>query len=149
MNLFCFPFFVYVNLFSPCFNVVIFLWSIRSPIYPSRISTWPPGGWLTLSSLVALITGAANPFRLLLVRRTRFGWMKLLWEIHSENDHYLHEYFCHVQIFMNMNLWTMALGTEFVNMWLFCCPHLFLQEMGATFEHRSMTLNTWMFVELC
>lgn len=47
---------------------------------------------------------------------------------------------------MNMNLWTMALGAEFVNMWIFCCPsHLFLQEMGATFEHRSMTLNMWMF----
>ena len=83
------------------------------------------------------------------VSNFRFGWMKLLCEIHPENHHYLHEYFSHVQIFMNMNLWTMALGTEFVNMWIFCCPfHLFLQEMGATFEHGSMTLNMWMFVEL-
>ena len=70
--------------------------------------------------------------------------------IHPENHHYLHEYFRHVQIFMNMNLWTMTLGTGFVNIWICCCPsHLFLQEMGATFEHRSMTLNMWMFVELC
>lgn len=53
--------------------------------------------------------------------------MKLLWVLSiQENDHYLHEYFRHVQIFMTMNLWTMALGTGFVNMWIFCCPsHLF------------------------
>ena len=30
----------------------------------------------------------------------------------QENDHYLHEYFSHVQVFMKMNLWTMALGLK-------------------------------------
>ena len=58
-------FFYRAIVFIPWFEQhgIFFDPSNGTPIYP-----WPPGGWLTLSSLVALITGAANPFRLLLVR---------------------------------------------------------------------------------
>ena len=55
-----------------------------------------------------------------------------------ENDRHLHEYLSHVRIFMNMNLWKMALGLklaafdtihEYVD---FCCSsHLFFFKRGV------------------